>query len=77
MRDSGKANIVEVMIMAQSILKGFAKLYPTVRFFKNPEILDEIKPAILELFKDYIENEIKLEQEKINKFQNRPVSIND
>ena len=77
MRDSGKANIVEVMIMAQSILKGFAKLYPTVRFFKNPEILDEIKPAILELFKDYIENEIKLDQEKINKFQNRPVSIND
>ena len=63
--------------MAQSILKGFAKLYPTVRFFKNPEILDEIKPAILELFKDYIENEIKLDQEKINKFQNRPVSIND
>ena len=61
MRDSGKANIVEVMIMAQSILKGFAKLYPTVRFFKNPEILDEIKPAILELFKDYIENEIKLD----------------
>ncbi len=77
MRDSGRANIVEVMIMAQSILKGFAKLYPTVRFFKNPEILDEIKPAILELFKDYIENEIKLDQEKINKFQNRPVSIND
>ena len=77
MRDSGKANIVEVMIMAQSILKGFAKLYPTVRFFKNHEILDEIKPAILELFKDYIENEIKLDQEKINKFQNRPVSIND
>lgn len=63
--------------MAQSILKGFAKLYPTVRFFKNPEILNEIKPAILNLFKDYIENEIKLDQEKINKYQNRSVSIND
>jgi len=65
------------MVMAQSILKGFAKLYPTVRFFKNPEILNEIKPAILNLFKDYIENEIKLDQEKINKYQNRSVSIND
>lgn len=61
MRNSGKSNIVEVMIMAQSILRGFAKLYPTVRFFKNPEILEEIKPAILDLLKDYIENEIKLD----------------
>jgi len=61
MRNSGKSNIVEVMFMVQSILRGFAKLYPTVRFFKNPEILEEIKPAILDLLKDYIENEIKLD----------------
>jgi len=33
LRDSGKVNVVEIMIMARTVLQGFGKLYPSVRFF--------------------------------------------
>lgn len=34
-RDESKANVVEVMIMARTVMQGFSKLYPNVKFFKN------------------------------------------
>lgn len=58
LRDSNKVNVVEVMIMARTVMQGFAKMYPGVKFFQNQEILDEFRPAILSLFKDKIEEEI-------------------
>ena len=50
LRDSNKANVVEIMIMARTAMQGFAKMYPGVKFFQNQEILDEFRPAILKLF---------------------------
>ena len=64
LRDSNKANVVEIMIMARTAMQGFAKMYPGVKFFQNQEILDEFRPAILKLFQDKIEEEIQLEQER-------------
>ena len=48
-------------------MQGFAKLYPGVKFFQNNEILDEFRPSILKLFKDKIEEEIQLDQERKEK----------
>ena len=33
LRDEAKVNVVEVMLMARTVLQGFAKLYPSVKFF--------------------------------------------
>jgi hypothetical protein len=63
-RDESKANVVEVMIMARTVMQGFSKLYPNVKFFKNQQVIDEIRPTILNLFSERIEQEIKEEQEK-------------
>lgn len=67
LRDEAKVNVVEVMLMARTVLQGFAKLYPSVKFFQNQEIVDEIKPCILKLFTEKIEIEIKKEQEQLQK----------
>ena len=60
-RDESKANVVEVMIMARTVMQGFARLYPNVKFFKNKEVVEEIRPTILNLFSARIEQEIKEE----------------
>jgi hypothetical protein len=67
LRDEAKVNVVEVMLMARTVLQGFAKLYPSVKFFQNQEIVDEIRPCILKLFTEKIEIEIKKEQEQLQK----------
>ena len=67
MRDSGKVNVVEIMIMARTTMQGFAKMYPKISFFQNQEILEEFRPAIMDLFKSKIEEELQLEYEKIAK----------
>lgn len=64
-RESAKVNVVEVMIMARTIMQGFARLYPQVKFFANPDIVEEIRPQILSLFSERIEAEIKAEQAKM------------
>ena len=69
LRDSAKVNVVEVMIMARTVMQGFAKLYPSVKFFQNPTVVEEIRPHILSLFTEKIEEEIKLEQEQLQKMQ--------
>ena len=61
LRDSAKVNVVEVMIMARTVMQGFAKLYPHLKFFQNQEIIDEIRPSILALFTARIEHEILIE----------------
>lgn len=50
LRDECKMNIVEVMLLARTVLQGFSKVYPSVKFFSNESIIEEIKPSILELF---------------------------
>jgi hypothetical protein len=63
-RESARVNVVEVMIMARTIMQGFAKLYPQVKFFSNTDIVEEIRPQILALFSERIEAELKAEQAK-------------
>ena len=63
LRDSAKVNVVEVIIMARTIMQGFSRLYPAVKFFSNPEVIDEIRPTILALFREKIESEIKKDLE--------------
>lgn len=63
MRESSKANVVEIMIMARTVMQGFSRLYPTVKIFSNQEVIDEIRPSILSLFKERVELEIKNELE--------------
>lgn len=55
LRDECKINVVEVMLMAKTVLQGFNKVFPEVNLFKNTEILEEIKPTILKLFTPIIE----------------------
>jgi hypothetical protein len=33
LRDSAQINVVEVMIMARTVMQGFSKLYPHLKFF--------------------------------------------
>ena len=61
LRDQAKINVVEVMMMARTVMQGFAKLYASVKFFQNKEIIDEIRPSILKLFTNKIEQELQLE----------------
>lgn len=35
LRDEAKVNVVEVMLMARTVLQAFSKLYPSVKFFQN------------------------------------------
>lgn len=67
LRNTSKVNVVEIMIMARTVIQGFSRLYPAVKFFQNQEVIDEIRPSILALFTDKIEKEIKLEQEQSQK----------
>ena len=55
LREENKVNVVEVMLLARTVLQGFSKVYPNVKFFQNAEIIDEIKPSILKLFTAKIE----------------------
>jgi hypothetical protein len=61
LRDQAKINVVEVMMMARTVMQGFSKLYTSVKFFQNKEIIDEIRPSILTLFTYKIEQELKIE----------------
>ena len=67
LRESSKMNVVEIMVMARTVMQGFAKLYPSIKFFQNQAIIDEIRPGVLALFTERIEEEIKNEQEKAEK----------
>jgi hypothetical protein len=67
LRDSAQVNVVEVMIMSRTVMQGFSKVYPNIKFFSNQEIIDEIRPSILKLFTERIEHEIKLENEQNEK----------
>ena len=64
LRDTAKVNVVEVMIMCRTVMQGFAKMYPTVKFFKCLDVMEEIRPSILSLFTEKIEEEIRLQQEQ-------------
>ena len=55
LRDECKVNVVEVMLLCRTILQGFSKVYPSVKFFQNADIINEIKPSILDLFTHKIE----------------------
>jgi len=67
LRSECKANVVEIMLMSRTVLQGFSKLYPNVKFFQHQGILDEIKPTVLNLFVAKIEHEIKIEEERQQK----------
>ena len=67
LRDSAQVNVVEVMIMSRTVMQGFSKVYPSIKFFSNQEIIDEIRPSILKLFTERIEHEIRLENEQNEK----------
>ena len=64
LRESNKMNVVEIMVMARTVMQGFSKLYPNVKFFQNKQIIDEIRPGVLALFTEKIEEEIQLEEEQ-------------
>lgn len=66
-RDSSKFNVVEVMMMARTVMQGFSKMYPNVKFFKNEAVIQEIRPSIMTLFTDYIEQEIERQQQELSK----------
>ena len=59
------------MLMTRTVLQGFAKVYPGVKFFSNQAIMDEIKPTILSLFTEMIEIEIKKQEEAQMKIFNQ------
>ena len=61
LRDECKVNVVEVMLLCRTVLQGFTKVYPTVKFFSNPVIMTEIQPCIMDLFTAKIEAQVKLE----------------
>lgn len=63
MRDECSINVVEVMLLARTALQGFSKVFPNVRFFSNEAVVEEIRPAILELFTAKVEAQVKREQE--------------
>ena len=33
LRDSAHVNVVEVMIMSRTVIQGFSKVYPNIKFF--------------------------------------------
>jgi hypothetical protein len=35
LRDSAQVNVVEVMIMSRTVIQGFHKVYPNIKFFQN------------------------------------------
>jgi hypothetical protein len=50
LRGNGKINIVEVMMMIQTLFCASSKVFPKAKFFQNPSIIQEIKPVIMSLF---------------------------
>ena len=64
-REQCKVNVVEVMLLSRTVLQGFSKVFPNIKFFKDQEIIDEIKPCVLELYICKIEEQLKLEQEQL------------
>ena len=67
LRDSAKINVVEVMLMARTVMQGFNKLYPDVQLSKSEAVLHEIKPTILSLFNEHIEKELKVNASRLLK----------
>ena len=55
LRNTNKMNISEVIIMLKTSLQALSKLFPTVSFFRNNSVLDEIKETSVALFKDTLE----------------------
>lgn len=55
MRQQSKINIAEVIIMLRTSLQALSKVYPTVSFFKNQQVQNEIKETMLTLFRDKLE----------------------
>jgi hypothetical protein len=54
-RGNGKINIVEVMMMIQTVIVSASKVFPKAKFFQDPLIMQEIKPVIMSLFSKRIE----------------------
>jgi hypothetical protein len=63
MRGDSTMNISEVIIMLRTIIQSMGKVFPQANFFKDCEVLDEIKPAMFTIFQEYIEKQISREKE--------------
>jgi hypothetical protein len=50
MRGDSTMNISEVIIMLRAIIQSMGKVFPQANFFKDCEVLDEIKPAMYTIF---------------------------
>lgn len=55
LRKNSKMNIAEVIIMLRTSLQALSKVYPSVSFFKNQNVQNEIKETMMNLFRDKLE----------------------
>ena len=39
LRESSKMNVVEIMMMSRTVMQAFAKLYPSIKFFQDEDIV--------------------------------------
>ncbi len=43
-------NVSEVIIMLRTIIQAMGKVFPQANFFKDLEVLEEVKPAMYMIF---------------------------
>jgi hypothetical protein len=66
LRGDSTMNISEVIIMLKTIIQSMGKVYPQANFFKDIEVLEEVKPAMYMIFQEYINKGINKDKEGIN-----------
>ena len=59
-------NVSEVIIMLRTIIQAMGKVFPQANFFKDLEVLEEVKPAMYMIFQEYIEKTIFRESDNKN-----------
>jgi hypothetical protein len=59
-------NVSEVIIMLRTIIQAMGKVFPQANFFKDLEVLEEVKPAMYMIFQEYIEKTIYKESDNKN-----------
>jgi len=55
LRQQSRLNIAEVIIMLRTCLQALSKVFPSVGFFRNQTVQNEIKETMVNVFKDRLE----------------------
>ena len=61
-RDQNSLNISEIIIMAKTAMNALSRVFPSIPLFKSSQVQDELKERLIEMFKQKIEDQIKLDK---------------